>query len=98
MDPYGAKWWRFFEQEGAVKGTKNHVYGSRLGPREGQVAALLVKGMHNGEIAALLGTTHNTVKKQVRRVLAKCGASNRTELAGLLATEEFRMVHPGHCE
>jgi DNA-binding NarL/FixJ family response regulator len=52
-----------------------------LSPRETQVARLAYKGMQNAEIAALLGTSAETVKKQLASVMQKMGVSNRTELA-----------------
>ncbi len=55
-----------------------------LGSREAEVAALVCKGMRNREIAMLIGTSCETVKKQVHNVLVKVGVSNRAELAGLL--------------
>jgi DNA-binding CsgD family transcriptional regulator len=57
-----------------------------LSPREDQVARLACKGMQNNEIAALLGTSAETVKKQVRSVMGKMDVSNRTELAMVWAT------------
>jgi DNA-binding CsgD family transcriptional regulator len=57
----------------------------RLSPREAEVAQLACKGMRNGEIAAMLGTSAETVKKQLRSVFEKIGVSNRTELAALWA-------------
>jgi DNA-binding NarL/FixJ family response regulator len=59
-----------------------------LSPREAQVAQLVSRGMRNGEIAALLGTSCETVKKQLRSVLAKLDVSNRTELAMVWATSD----------
>ena len=56
-----------------------------LGAREAQVAALASRGLRNAEIAALLGTSAETVKKQLRRVFAKVDVANRTELAMLCA-------------
>jgi DNA-binding CsgD family transcriptional regulator len=56
-----------------------------LTARETQVAELACRGMHNAEIALLLGTSTETVKKQVRSALEKVGASNRTEMAMLWA-------------
>jgi DNA-binding NarL/FixJ family response regulator len=55
-----------------------------LGTREAEVAALVCKGMRNREIAVLIGTSCETVKKQVRNVFDKVGVSNRAELAGLV--------------
>jgi DNA-binding CsgD family transcriptional regulator len=62
----------------------------QLSRREGEVAALCCRGMQNGEIALLLGTSRHTVKNQMRRVLEKVGVSNRTELATALARAEDR--------
>ncbi len=63
-------------------------YGRRgsVSPREIQVADLASKGMRNAEIAALLGTSCETVKTQLRSVLQKMDVSNRTELAMTWAT------------
>lgn len=61
-----------------------------LAAREAEVAALVCKGMRNREIALLIGTSCETVKKQVQSVFAKVGVSNRTELAGLLGGIEPR--------
>jgi DNA-binding CsgD family transcriptional regulator len=55
-------------------------YGT-LSPRETQVVELACKGMHNREIATLLGTSRETVKKQVQSAFEKVGVCNRTELA-----------------
>jgi DNA-binding CsgD family transcriptional regulator len=52
-----------------------------LSPREAQVARLACTGMRNAEIAALLGTSGETVKKQLASVMEKMDVSNRTELA-----------------
>lgn len=50
------------------------------------MAHLVGRGMRNAEVAALLGTSCETVKKQLRSVMEKVGVSNRTELAMVLAT------------
>lgn len=59
--------------------------GVSLSPRVGEVAALASKGLHDREIAALLGTSVGTVKKQMRAALERAGVSNRTELAAELS-------------
>jgi DNA-binding NarL/FixJ family response regulator len=41
--------------------------------------------MRNREIAMLIGTSCETVKKQVHSVFTKLGVSTRAELAGLVA-------------
>jgi DNA-binding CsgD family transcriptional regulator len=52
-----------------------------LSRREAQVARLAYRGMRNTEIAALLGTSVETVKKQLASAMQKMEVSNRTELA-----------------
>lgn len=56
-----------------------------LSAREAQVAQLASRGLRNAEIAAMLGTSAETVKRQLRSVFAKVQVSNRTELAMLWA-------------
>jgi DNA-binding NarL/FixJ family response regulator len=52
-------------------------------PREREVLRLLQLGYTNPEIARALGTSPNTVRNQVSSLLAKAGATTRTELVGL---------------
>jgi DNA-binding CsgD family transcriptional regulator len=69
-----------------------------LSPREAQVARLACTGMRNAEIAALLGTSSETVKKQLASVMGKMDVSNRTELAmvwGNLSRGRAAMPRPG---
>jgi DNA-binding NarL/FixJ family response regulator len=58
----------------------------RLTRREAEVASLASRGLRNTEIAALLGTSVETTRKQLKSVFAKADVSNRTELAMLWAT------------
>jgi DNA-binding CsgD family transcriptional regulator len=55
---------------------------SRLGlsRREAEVAALIVRGLQEKEIASRLGTSPNTVHTQTRRIYEKTGVSGRMEL------------------
>ncbi|MFC5468863.1 LuxR C-terminal-related transcriptional regulator [Cohnella suwonensis] len=48
--------------------------------REQEVAALVMEGMSNQEIAAKLFINENTVKKHVSKLLNKAGARSRTQL------------------
>lgn len=52
----------------------------RLTPRERDVLGYVARGFTNAEIALALGTTTNTVKKQIASLLDKCNVANRTEL------------------
>lgn len=59
-----------------------------LTAREREVLAQLVRGHTNAQIARRLGTSPRTVKNQVSAILAKAGASKRTELVYLAARSQ----------
>jgi DNA-binding NarL/FixJ family response regulator len=52
-----------------------------LTAREQEILGLMVKGLRNREIAELLGLKEGTVRIHVSNILAKLGASDRTEAA-----------------
>lgn len=51
-----------------------------LTPREQEVAQLLLAGLLNKQIAAALGTSMDTVRKQTIRIYEKLGVEGRTDL------------------
>lgn len=55
-----------------------------LSPRELEIARLVGKGLTNEEIAAQECVSIETVKTQVRAVIAKTGAKNRTHAVAIL--------------
>jgi two-component system, NarL family, response regulator len=57
-------------------------YGE-LTDREREVLPLVVKGLTNKEIAAVLKFTEFTAKAHVRSLLSKLGAADRTELVSI---------------
>jgi serine/threonine protein kinase/DNA-binding CsgD family transcriptional regulator len=63
-----------------------------LTPRENEVAQLLVAGLQNKEIAAALGTSIETVRKQSIRVYEKLGVSGRHGLVRQLSAAAPRGV------
>jgi DNA-binding NarL/FixJ family response regulator len=65
---------------------------TRLSPRQVEVAALLVRGLTNPEIAGQLGIHVGTVKKNVEAILEALEVSNRTE--AVLALVERGVVAP----
>ncbi|HEY3061640.1 MAG TPA: LuxR C-terminal-related transcriptional regulator, partial [Chloroflexota bacterium] len=53
-----------------------------LSEREVQVVRLIAAGRSNREIAQALVISRNTVERHVNHILAKTGATNRTQVAG----------------
>lgn len=51
-----------------------------LTPRQGDVLALMLRGLPNKRVAKVLSLTEQTVKEHVTGILARLGASNRVEL------------------
>jgi len=58
-----------------------HATDEHLTPAEMRVLRLIAQGNANKEIASQLSTTEETVKGQVRNILAKLGAKDRTHAA-----------------
>ncbi len=58
-----------------------HVTDDALTPAEVRVLQLVAKGNANKEIAEQLSITEETVKGQVRNILSKLGAKDRTHAA-----------------
>ena len=56
-----------------------HAMTDELSPAEIRVLRLISEGESNKEIAATLGVSVDTVKGQVRSILSKLGASDRTQ-------------------
>ena len=56
----------------------------RLSPREREVAALIVEGHTNAEIAAALGLAPRTAETHVRNILKKLGVGSRAEIGACL--------------
>lgn len=62
-------------------------------PREETVAAYLVMGMPDKEIAASLGISPGTTKVYIGRILQKLDVDNRTQAAVALALRTTRSDH-----
>jgi DNA-binding NarL/FixJ family response regulator len=58
-----------------------HATDDTLTPAEVRVLRLIAEGDANKEIAAQLSTSEDTVKGQVRNILSKLGAKDRTQAA-----------------
>lgn len=72
--------------------TRQPKPGHDLTEREREVLALMVKGLTNQAIAQQLSVSANTTKFHVSNVLAKLGASSRTEAVALAL--EHHLVEP----
>jgi two-component system, NarL family, response regulator YdfI len=59
--------------------TEDDTFAESLTPRETEVLRLLADGLGNKEIAAHLNISEHTIKFHIRSILAKLGASSRTE-------------------
>ena len=81
----GAEWWaeRARAEEGHVGGRTRE---SGLTPAEARVAALVVQGRTNREVAAALVLGERTVEAHLTHIYAKLGVRSRTELARTLGS------------
>ncbi len=61
--------------------------GYQLTDAEGEVVALVAKGMGNHEIAAVLGKSEKTVRNQITVALEKVGVRSRSELIVKILSE-----------
>lgn len=57
-----------------------------LSPAEAKLATALLRGQTSGNYAQMRGISHNTVKTQLKQVLAKTGTHRQSELIQLLTT------------
>lgn len=70
--------------------TKSNPDGfGKLSPREREIAELVVKGVRNQEIAAMLGIAPGTVKIHLHRIYEKLGVASRADLV-IYARENVR--------
>jgi len=72
------------DRTGQAEGTDLTALLSRLSPAERELVPPLRRGLANKEIAAALGKSVPTVKKQLHSILEKLGLSNRSRLIALL--------------
>jgi DNA-binding CsgD family transcriptional regulator len=64
--------------------SRGRARGLGLTSRELDVAALLVRGMANRQIAGILGISPNTVRNHASKVYERAGVAGRTELTRVL--------------
>jgi DNA-binding NarL/FixJ family response regulator len=66
-----------------------HVQLLGLTTREREVAALLLRGMSNRQIAEQLVITERTAETHVCRILSKLGLGSRAQLAALIVDQHL---------
>lgn len=68
------------------RGTRGlpEIYSRLLSPRENDVAALVVEGLHDQEIAARLSISHHTARQYLKAVYRKLGVGSRVDLVRLV--------------
>jgi DNA-binding NarL/FixJ family response regulator len=66
-----------------------HVAEEALSPAEVRVLSLIAEGNTNKEIAASLSVTEDAVKGQVRNILSKLGANDRTQAVTIAVKRGF---------
>lgn len=64
---------------------------TELTPREREVLALIVKGMGNNEIADALVISVSTTKSHISHILAKLGATSRTEVIAIVLEHNINL-------
>lgn len=66
----------------------------KLTEREGEIAALLIKGKTYRMIAGELHVSENTVKTHIKNIYSKAGVQSRTELINLLLDIHIPSIEP----
>lgn len=80
----GEPWFDEIAAAGRVGGVRNNlpISAAELGltRRQGEVLALMLKGLPNKRVAQMLSLTEQTVKDHISGILERLGARNRIEL------------------
>ena len=92
---FGARELAYYRSLAPLLGLAHAVFDAPAKPRtdalsahEREIASLVARGLRNREIAALMGSSPNTIRNQLHRIFAKVGVVGRTELATWLARGE----------
>ena len=73
-------------------GQKLAVNGSNLSPRQSEVAAKVVEGMRNKQIAKEMSISPNTVKRHISSACNIVGCNDRHELVANIVREHYNLV------
>lgn len=64
-----------------------------LSPTQKRIGDLLIEGKTNGEIAAEMQVSVNTIKTHISRMMEKTGTKHRDQLAALIVADRKRQRH-----
>lgn len=64
----------------------------KLTSRQGEILGYMIKGLTNRDIAALLSIHEDTVEEHVSLILAKIGATNRTEAISIALRKQLMKI------
>ena len=81
---------RLFEAAGLLRGDPDTIRSTELTPREWEVAALVVRGWSNRQIAQALVLSERTVDTHVRHMLSKLGLVSRAQIAAWFVDQQRR--------
>jgi DNA-binding NarL/FixJ family response regulator len=70
-----------------AQGSRAEVSPAQLSRREQEVAALVARGLSNGQIAATLVISARTVETHVQHIMDKLGVSSRAQIAAWAAAQ-----------
>lgn len=74
----------FLSMESDSQNQQTTDYKFKFTKREADIIDGIIQGKNNGQLAAALGLSENTIKTHIQSIYRKAGAKNRTELAYLL--------------
>jgi DNA-binding NarL/FixJ family response regulator len=80
---------------GRLRGSAGRSGPPGLTRREGQIAALVARGLTNRQIADLLHVAERTAENHVQHILTKLGCQNRTQIAAWAMTQRLGDPWPG---
>jgi predicted ATPase/DNA-binding CsgD family transcriptional regulator len=82
------------EKQPVVQRAASRPSPAALTPREGEIAALVARGLSNKDIASKLVISQRTAETHVEHILTKLGFTSRAQIAAWVVEDEARMGLP----